>query len=54
MNLLEKQFDIMLSNCSRDRLISLLDFNIQYFENQLTLVNTGIIENKPEKQIEIK
>ena len=54
MNLLEKQFDIMLLNCSRDRLISLLDFNIQYFENQLTLINTWITENKPEKQIEIK
>lgn len=33
--------------------MSLLDFNIKYFENQLTLVDSGITQNDPEKQAEV-
>ena len=53
MNLIDKQFETMISNMNNDKIVSLLDFNIQFYENQLTLLNAGINTKKMESQVKV-
>ena len=38
MSLIEKLFDDMISNMTKEKLLSLFDFNMEYYNEQINLI----------------
>jgi vacuolar-type H+-ATPase catalytic subunit A/Vma1 len=51
LSYIEKQFSEIVANMTKEKLITLVEFNIQYYQKQLALIDQEIKTAKPQQEI---